>query len=138
MAQKMEYITSPGDLCFTPAEAQKLVDKINAGSTKAPQVVEISGVWVHYAHLKSGGREVEAKINDLLSGASLNSFLEQKPVSSSTWILYVTPRNISPWSSKATSIAQVCGLKDVHRIERGRAILSMFGFPSLLFFPPTR
>lgn len=128
----MEYITSPGDLCFTPAEAQKLVDKINAGSTKAPQVVEISGVWVHYAHLKSRGREVEAKISDLLSGANPNSFLEQKSVSNSTWILYITPRNISPWSSKATSIAQVCGLKEVHRIERGRAILGMPDCPSFL------
>ena len=45
-------------------------------------------------------------------------------------IYYVTPRNISPWSSKATSIAHVCGLKQrVHRIERGRAILVNFTEP---------
>ncbi len=31
------------------------------------------------------------------------------------------PGTISPWSSKATDIAQVCGLDAVQRIERGRA-----------------
>jgi phosphoribosylformylglycinamidine synthase len=29
------------------------------------------------------------------------------------------PGTISPWSSKATDIAQVCGLRRVRRIERG-------------------
>ena len=36
-------------------------------------------------------------------------------------LVYVSPRKgtISPWSSKATSIAHVCGLEFVERIERG-------------------
>ncbi|KAG7117238.1 Phosphoribosylformylglycinamidine synthase like protein [Verticillium longisporum] len=39
---------------------------------------------------------------------------------------YVTPRNISPWSSKGTSITHVCGLKDqIERIERGQAITGL-------------
>jgi phosphoribosylformylglycinamidine synthase len=39
--------------------------------------------------------------------------------------LYVVPRvgTVSPWSSKATDIARVCGLGGVRRIERGRAYL---------------
>ncbi|MBI2384067.1 MAG: phosphoribosylformylglycinamidine synthase [Gammaproteobacteria bacterium] len=39
--------------------------------------------------------------------------------------LYVVPRlgTTSPWCSKATDIAQVCGLAGVRRIERGRAYL---------------
>ncbi len=38
-----------------------------------------------------------------------------------TQVLLVVPRagTISPWSSKATDIAQVCGLTAVRRIERG-------------------
>src|SRR5580658_5823623 len=38
-----------------------------------------------------------------------------------TQVLLVVPRagTISPWSSKATDIAQVCGLGAVRRIERG-------------------
>ena len=37
--------------------------------------------------------------------------------------LFVVPRvgTTSPWCSKATDIARVCGLHGVHRIERGRA-----------------
>ena len=40
-------------------------------------------------------------------------------------VLYVVPRlgTLSPWSSKATDIARVCGLAGVRRIERGRAYL---------------
>src|SRR5579862_2024368 len=40
---------------------------------------------------------------------------------SQTQSLLVVPRagTISPWSSKATDIAQVCGLASVRRIERG-------------------
>ena len=38
-------------------------------------------------------------------------------------LLLVVPRfgTVSPWSSKATDIAHVCGLEAVHRIERGVA-----------------
>ena len=38
---------------------------------------------------------------------------------------FVVPRvgTLSPWSSKATDIARVCGLDGVRRIERGRAYL---------------
>ena len=37
--------------------------------------------------------------------------------------LYTVPRlgTVSPWSSKATDIAHVCGLAAVRRIERGRS-----------------
>ena len=39
--------------------------------------------------------------------------------------LYVVPRvgTVSPWSSKATDIAKVCGLGGVKRVELGRAVL---------------
>lgn len=39
--------------------------------------------------------------------------------------LYVVPRigTLSPWSSKATDIAKVCGLNGVKRVERGRLYL---------------
>ena len=35
--------------------------------------------------------------------------------------ILIVPRagTISPWSSKATDIAQVCGLRTVRRLERG-------------------
>ena len=46
-----------------------------------------------------------------------------------TRVYFVVPRNISPWSSKATSIASVCGVKHLERIERGRAVVIKFSEP---------
>jgi phosphoribosylformylglycinamidine synthase len=84
---------------------------------------------MHYVHLRSHQEDVDAKIRQLLPGvmtSDAKAILDGKPGSLSK-IYYVTPRNISPWSSKATSIAHVCGLKSqIHRIERGRAILVNF------------
>ena len=77
-------------------------------------------------------KNAEEKLKQLLPGVINSrsaSILERKPGSLSQ-IYYITPRNISPWSSKATSIAQVCGLDDqIHRIERGRAVLVDFQEP---------
>jgi phosphoribosylformylglycinamidine synthase len=48
--------------------------------------------------------------------------------------LYVVPRvgTTSPWCSKATDIARVCGLQGVNRIERGRVYL----FSGIQSLPP--
>ncbi|MGQ3057501.1 MAG: phosphoribosylformylglycinamidine synthase [Nevskia sp.] len=53
----------------------------------------------------------------------LDATTAQLPTADST--LYVVPRlgTLSPWSSKATDIAKVCGLKGVKRVERGRLYL---------------
>ncbi len=63
--------------------------------------------------------------------------------------LFTVPRpgTISPWSSKATDIARVCGLAAVHRIERGKtwqilaerplATDSLSALAALLFDPMT-
>ncbi len=46
----------------------------------------------------------------------------QEPAAAGQLLLTVPrPGTISPWSSKATDIAHVCGLASVRRIERGRA-----------------
>ncbi len=48
---------------------------------------------------------------------------EQLPAADTT--VWVVPRmgTLSPWSSKATDIARVCGLGGVQRVELGRAVL---------------
>ncbi|VEU19275.1 DEKNAAC100217 [Brettanomyces naardenensis] len=56
-----------------------------------------------------------------------------------TYLIRVLPRagTISPWSSKASNITEVCGLgKQVKRVERGSAFLLQVrpGFPILDFF----
>lgn len=46
----MEYAQSPGDTCFTPSEAKKLVDAINKQGKF--NVTDVRGVWMHYTHFK--------------------------------------------------------------------------------------
>ncbi len=43
---------------------------------------------------------------------------------------------MSPWSSQATAIAQVCGLRDVIRVERGRLVKVEFDSQSEKDFTP--
>ena len=114
----MEYLIYPGGPCFTGSEAQKLAQR--AG------VREINGIWIYYCHLKTASTESEAQISELLpvSGKSLDQVLRDHSSASLTY--FASPRYLSPWSSKATSIAQVCGLQNVERIERGRFLAVEF------------
>ena len=124
----MEYVVTPGDSCFTRSEAKKLAGRINKLGLGV-KVDKIHGVWVHYTY-SDPKFNIEAKIRQLLPGAVSKSVTEVLITNPSSRLYYITPRNISPWSSKATSIAHVCGLKSqVHRIERGRAILVVFSTP---------
>jgi phosphoribosylformylglycinamidine synthase len=75
-------------------------------------------------------QEVEDKVRHLLPDTTSSPNIFGTANTARSQIYYVTPRNISPWSSKATSIAHVCGLKtQVQRIERGRAIMVEFSDP---------
>ncbi|MEO0438802.1 MAG: phosphoribosylformylglycinamidine synthase [Pseudomonadota bacterium] len=67
--------------------------------------------------------DARKKLQALLAQSGMASFAEPNELSGSHW-LYVTPRRgtISPWSSKATDIAQRCGMAWVNRIERVLAV----------------
>jgi phosphoribosylformylglycinamidine synthase len=75
-----------------------------------------------------GLREIEVFIvqGEGMPAAELRRLLGPGPerLPAATGTLFVVPRlgTVSPWSSKATDIARVCGLA-VQRIERGRAVL---------------
>jgi phosphoribosylformylglycinamidine synthase len=132
----MDSLTIPGDYALKSSEARKIQETINKIGTV--KVEAVSAVWLHYVHLrKTDDRNTETKLRQLLPGSAdalswLNSELVRAkavvPAAGSSVIaFYVTPRNISPWSSQATAIAHVCGLKSqIHRIERGRVIFVQF------------
>ncbi|KAJ2894321.1 phosphoribosylformylglycinamidine synthase [Zalerion maritima] len=124
----MEYEIVVGDSAFAGWEAEKLKDHIN--KTGTVKVAAIYGTWLYYAHLKTDLAKAEDKLKQLLP-------LPTQPISHPVERIgychtyYTTPRTISPWSSKATSIAHVCGLNEqVHRIERGRKITVIFELPN--------
>ncbi|KAK0621627.1 CobB/CobQ-like glutamine amidotransferase domain-containing protein [Bombardia bombarda] len=125
----MECLTLAGGSCFTSSETKKLKDLINK---VAPiKIVSLSGVWVYYAHIQGDATAAQHKLNQLLplTAASESSTAQPTHIGHDRkW--YVTPRYISPWSSKATSIAHVCGFENqIHRIERGRIITLEFEQP---------
>jgi phosphoribosylformylglycinamidine synthase len=68
-----------------------------------------------------------AEVDDTISAASLQQLATLLPGSQLTSFqgeadsFFIVPRfgTISPWSSKATDIAKICGLDDLKRIEHG-------------------
>lgn len=114
-----------GNSCFTASEAQKLLDRINKQS--GARVQSIHGNWLYYVDLINGNAGLD-KLQQLLQiSGSPNTAPAPASAAEKSVTVYISPRNISPWSSKATSIAHVCGLKEqVHRVERGRVITIEF------------
>ena len=119
----MSYHTLVGDSCYTDHKNQKLLNCINEKSHV--KVSQIRGQWLYYVHSTSEGALDKIK-HELLQATDRSKSPPLRKGEKCVGI-YITPRTISPWSSKATSIAHVCGLKNyVHRIERGRSIVIEF------------
>ncbi|KAI4121372.1 MAG: hypothetical protein LQ347_006881, partial [Umbilicaria vellea] len=80
--------------------------------------------WVHYVAIY-GALHIHDR-DTLLQLLEYGERSENADLATeNTYIFYISPRigTISPWSSKATSIAHVCGLnKVVKRIERGMVV----------------
>ncbi|KAH7021268.1 CobB/CobQ-like glutamine amidotransferase domain-containing protein [Microdochium trichocladiopsis] len=115
----MPYEVLVGESCFSSPEAQKVLDRIN--NNGKVNIRGISGRRLYYVDLKTVDSSLD-KIKQLLQVEDSSNPYSSSSGSNSVDV-YITPRNISPWSSQATNIAHVCGLKDqVRRIERGRVI----------------
>jgi len=103
-----------------PALSEFRVNKLLATSNELSLgVTNIYAEFVHFADLSAqlSAAELE-KLNKLLTYGP--TIAEHQPAGK---LLLVTPRpgTISPWSSKATDIANNCGLTQVKRLERGIA-----------------
>lgn len=125
-----------GRSAFSPAQADELRTRINRQSPEVP-VASVKGAWVYYVHLKPSHTSRPDAQPDLVL-EKLSRWLDLPdqtaslitPNTDSSTTYYISPRNISPWSSKGTSITHVCGLGDhIERIERGRAITISFEKP---------
>ena len=85
-----------------------------------PRITALESRFIHFADLERSLAAAEHEVLErlLTYGPRVDSSPEQIGE-----ILLVVPREgtISPWSSKATDIAHVCGLDAVRRIERGIA-----------------
>ena len=81
----------------------------------------VSRVSVEFIHFVDTVRELGAQERRVLERL-LDFDASAKPAPDGRLLLDVPrPGTVSPWSSKATDIAHVCGLDAVRRIERGKA-----------------
>jgi phosphoribosylformylglycinamidine synthase len=104
-----------------PALSQFRLDQLlRALTLQEPRVQALSSRWMHFVDTSRPLQESELEVlGKLLTyGARVPDALRELP---SGLRVLVTPRvgTESPWSSKATDIAHVCGLHAVTRVERG-------------------
>ena len=101
-----------------PALSQFRLDQLlRALQARDSRISALAARWVHFVDLSRPTSAAErALLATLLTYGPRNA----EPVQSGRRVL-VTPRvgTVSPWSSKAGDIAQVCGLAAVRRVERG-------------------
>ncbi|MDP9014903.1 MAG: phosphoribosylformylglycinamidine synthase [Pseudomonadota bacterium] len=105
-------------LLGAPALSQFRLDKL-LQSLQA-QDRRVSGITSRYVHFADAPQTLDEKELELL--ARLLTYGAQAPLNRDRGQqLLVTPRvgTVSPWSSKATDIAHVCGLAGLRRLERG-------------------
>jgi phosphoribosylformylglycinamidine synthase len=101
---------APASSAFRLARALERLQRLD------PEVTALHARYVHFIDLvrepDAAGEAALARLLGVQPGARL---LEDRE----TLLVVPRPGTISPWSSKATDIAQVCGLGFVARIERG-------------------
>ncbi len=111
-------LTLSGSTALSNFRCQKLladIQKIN------PKISQLSARFVHFVDIQSElNHEQQSILEQLLQYGA--EFVDTHSHENNT-VCWVIPRSgtISPWSSKATEIAQRCGLNLVNRIERGIA-----------------
>lgn len=113
----MSYITYLGSSALSDFRRRAIAGQLH--------VKDVRARWVHFVALHSDDASKDYNQNDLNEMLTYgDEYLEgeEDEEGGNTTIWFVQPRKgtISPWSSKATSIAEVCGFGNVvKRIERG-------------------
>lgn len=108
-----------GVTALSDFRVEKLLQK--AAALGLPEVKLSSEFWYFAGSEKTLDAATVEKLQALLAAQSV----EQTPKAREGLHLFlVTPRlgTISPWASKATNIAENCGLAGIERIERGMAV----------------
>ena len=105
-----------GAPALSPFRSQKLLETIQA------VIPEVNSVYAEYMHFLDSSEELDTTELNILN--KLLTYGPSVPSEAADGVLFLVvprPGTISPWSSKATDIAHICGLNKVSRIERGIA-----------------
>ena len=112
----MSYITYLGSTALSDFRRRALASQLH--------VKDVRARWVHFVALRGDDTPKDYNQNDLNEMLTYgDEYLEDEDEdaeNTTTWFVQPRKGTISPWSSKATSIAEVCGFGNVvKRIERG-------------------
>ncbi|HLA75714.1 MAG TPA: phosphoribosylformylglycinamidine synthase [Gammaproteobacteria bacterium] len=105
----------PGPQALSAFRLTKLLTSLRSVT---PRLGQIHAGYVHFAQLT---RQLNDADTERLTKLLHYGYLPKTTAPVHAQTLLVVPRlgTISPWSSKATDIAQVCGLTAIRRLERG-------------------
>ena len=108
-----------GVTALSDFRVEKLLQK--AAALGLPEVKLKSEFWYFVGSEKALDAVTVEKLQALLAAQSVKETPEAR---NGLHLFLVTPRlgTISPWASKATNIAENCGLEGIERIERGMAV----------------
>lgn len=108
-----------GVTALSDFRVEKLLQK--AAALGLPEVKLKSEFWYFVGSEKALDAATVEKLQALLAAQSVKETPEARE---GLHLFLVTPRlgTISPWASKATNIAENCGLAGIERIERGMAV----------------
>ncbi|WP_308073741.1 phosphoribosylformylglycinamidine synthase [Neisseria polysaccharea] len=108
-----------GVTALSDFRVEKLLQK--AAALGLPEVKLSSEFWYFVGSEKALDAATVEKLQALLAAQSVEETPEARE---GLHLFLVTPRlgTISPWASKATNIAENCGLEGIERIERGMAV----------------
>ncbi len=109
----MTMLQLPGPMAETAFRLQRLSRQLAA---RCPAVRGVAVRYVHFAHTERALNDADRVILD-----ALLTYGSEAEFASGGHEFIVVPRigTISPWASKATDIARICGLP-IRRLERGR------------------
>ena len=103
----------PGATALSSFRLDKLLVALKAID---PSVGSVAAQFTHFVDVTGPLGTADARVLDRLLEVDVAPAL---PVEAIRFVVTPRPGTISPWSTKATDIAHVCGLSSVRRIERG-------------------
>jgi len=103
----------PGASALSRFRCDKLLTGLKALDAR---IVEVGATYVHFVDLE---RPLTAEESAVLARMLEVGQSPGLPAAAGTLLVTPRPGTRSPWSSKATDIAHVCGLSAIRRIERG-------------------
>lgn len=104
-----------GSKAYTPFRLNQILIRLQK------KIPTVSDVTASFGYFVATTQALTPKRQQQLEALLPGSRLTELPSSSAMFSCWVVPRfeTISPWSSKATDIAHICGLAAIARIERG-------------------